>query len=316
MDGRHGSLFSKSAISHYYFTRVSAVSVLASLGGCFLWNYFEKKLRVLQGINTPVLLVRGMRLTDKVAIVTGGGSGIGEAICEKFAHEGAKIVVADIDAERAETVAGKVKTIGQKTLPHKVDVADYAQVAKLVQATTDEFGTIDILVNCAGYSEFIPTEELPLDKWRRMIDVNLNGTYYCCIATAKEMMKKNHGKIINVSSMAGIAGVPNNAHYVASKHGVVGLTRALAIDLAKYHINVNCLCPGTTLTPLNLKIMSPEYLAIRAKRVPLGRLAQPEDQANATLFLASSESDYVTGLIMYVDGGMYSLFSGYASSQP
>jgi len=275
-----------------------------------------ESLRVLQEINSPVMFAGGMKLTEKVAIVTGGGSGIGEAICEKFAHEGAKIVVADIDAQRAETVAGRVKTFGQNALPYKLDVADYAQVADLVQKTEDEFGTIDILVNCAGYSEFIPTEQLPLDKWRRMIDVNLSGTYYCCIATAKEMMKKNYGKIINVSSMAGIAGVPNNVHYVASKHGVVGLTRALAIDLAKYHINVNCLCPGTTVTPLNLKIMTPEYMAMRAKRVPLGRLAQPEDQANAALFLASSESDYVTGLIMYVDGGMYSLFSGYASSQP
>jgi NAD(P)-dependent dehydrogenase (short-subunit alcohol dehydrogenase family) len=255
-----------------------------------------------------------MRLRDKVTIVTGGGSGIGEAICEKFAHEGAKIVVADISAEGANTVARKVTTIGQNTLPYTVDVTDYDQVAKLVQATTDEFGTIDILVNSAGYGEFIPTEELTLDKWRRMIDVNLNGSYYCCIATAKEMIKRNCGKIINVSSMAGIAGVPGMAHYVASKHGVVGLTRALAIDLAKYHINVNCLCPGTTLTPLNLRIMTPEYMASRAKRVPLGRLAQPEDQANAALFLASPESDYVTGLIMYVDGGMYSLFSGYVST--
>jgi NAD(P)-dependent dehydrogenase (short-subunit alcohol dehydrogenase family) len=254
-----------------------------------------------------------MRLSDRVAIVTGGGSGIGEAICEKFAHEGAKIVVADMVPQAANTVAGKVKAIGQRALPYIVNVADYDQVAKLVQATMDEFGRVDILVNCAGYGEFIPTEELPLEKWRRMIDVNLNGTFYCCIATAKEMMKKNYGKIINVSSMAGLAGVPNNAHYVASKHGVVGLTRALAIDFAKYHINVNCLCPGTTYTPLNVKIMTPEYMATRAKRVPLGRLAQPEDQANAALFLASSESDYVTGLIMYVDGGMYSLFSGYAA---
>lgn len=255
-----------------------------------------------------------MRLSERVAVVTGGGSGIGEAICEKFAHEGARIVVADMVAQGANAVAGKVRAIGQRALPYTVNVADYDQVAKLVEATVNEFGRIDILVNCAGYSEFVPTEELPLDSWRRMIDVNLNGTYYCCIATAKEMIRKNYGKIINVSSMAGIVGVPNNAHYVASKHGVVGLTRALAIDFAKYHINVNCLCPGTTVTPLNFKIMTPEYMASRAKRVPLGRLAQPEDQANAALFLASSESDYVTGLIMYVDGGMYSLFSGYTVS--
>jgi len=253
-----------------------------------------------------------VQLENKVAVVTGGASGIGEAICLRFAAEGAKVVVADVVPANAEAVAKRIQSVGREFLTYTVDVSNYDQVCHMVETTVKRFGTVDILVNCAGLSEFIPTENLPIDKWRRMIDVNLTGTFYCCLAASREMAKKKKGKIINISSMAGLAGIPNSAHYVASKHGVVGLTKALAVDFAKYGINVNCICPGTTLTPMVRGTMSPEYQEARSKRVPLGRLGQPEDQANAAVFLASSQSDYITGSILCVDGGMSSLFSGYA----
>lgn len=253
-----------------------------------------------------------VQLENRVAIVTGGASGIGEAICLRFAAEGAKVVVADVEPASAEAVAEKIRLTDREVLTCTVDVSNYEQVCHMIEATVKRFGTVDILVNCAGLSEFIPTEDLPIDKWLKLIDVNLTGTFYCCLAAAREMAKKGKGKIVNISSMAGLAAIPNSVHYVASKHGVIGLTKAFAVDFAKYGINVNCLCPGTTITPMVRKTMTPEYVAARSKRVPLGRLAQPEDQANAALFLVSSQSDYITGLVMYVDGGMYSLFSGYA----
>ena len=253
-----------------------------------------------------------VQLENKVTIVTGGASGIGEAMCLRFAAEGAKVVVADVVPESAEAVAKKIRSTGREALACVADVSNYEQVRSMVEAAVKQFGGVDILVNCAGLSEFIPTEDLPIDKWRRMIDVNLSGTFYCCLAASREMAKKKRGKIINISSMAGLAGIPNSAHYVASKHGVIGLTKALAVDFAKYGINVNCICPGTTLTPMVRGTMSPEYQEARSKRVPLGRLGRPEDQANAAIFLASSQSDYMTGSIVCVDGGMYSLFSGYA----
>ncbi|HYB07495.1 MAG TPA: SDR family NAD(P)-dependent oxidoreductase [Nitrososphaerales archaeon] len=253
-----------------------------------------------------------MQLENKVAIVTGGASGIGEAICLRFAAEGAKVVVADMEPKNAEAVAKKIQLIDREVLTYTVEVSNYDQVCHMVEATAKRFGTVDILVNCAGISEFVRTEDLPIDKWLKMIDVNLTGTFYCCLSAGREMAKKGKGKIVNISSAAGLAAIPNSVHYVSSKHGVVGLTKAFAVDFAKYGINVNCICPGTTLTPMVRNTMTAQYVAARSKRVPLGRLGQPEDQANAALFLVSPQSDYITGLIMYVDGGMYALHSGYA----
>jgi 3-oxoacyl-[acyl-carrier protein] reductase len=254
------------------------------------------------------------RLSNKVSIVTGGASGIGEAIAIKFAGEGAKVVIADLDFKQAENVASKIVSAGQAASAYAVNVSDPLQVEQMVKSTIEKFGTIDVLVNSAGIFNFVSTEEITPADWKKILDVDLNGLFYCCLYAGKEMVKRRRGKIINVSSMAGIVGIPNAIGYVAAKHAVVGITRALAIDFGKYGINVNCLCPGTTLTPLVKAHYTKDYLETRSKVVPLGKLSDPVEQANSAVFLASSESDYVNGLIMYVDGGMFSLFSGYAPS--
>ncbi len=252
------------------------------------------------------------RLPNRVAIVSGGASGIGAAISERFAKEGARVIIADIDFEKATDIAVKIKHSKGKAIAYRLDVSSPEEVEGMTKHVINKFGSIDILVNSAGIFNFVSTEEITPSQWRRLLDVDLNGTFYCCLYAGREMVKKRRGKIVNVSSMAGVVGIPNSIGYVASKHGVVGITRALAIDFGRYGVNVNCLCPGTTLTPLVSDNYTKGYLDMRAKRVPLGRLSSPEEQANAALFLASAESDYVNGLIMNVDGGMFSLFSGYA----
>ena len=244
-----------------------------------------------------------MELERKVAIISGGGSGIGEGICRRFAEEGASVVVADIDAAKAEAVAQQLVSTGGEAVPFTVDVSLYDQVLALVEFTEKRFGKLDILVTSAGISKFGPPEQLSIDWWRKVIDVNLNGLFYCCHAAAKVMMKQKSGKIINIASLAGLIAIPNNAPYVASKHGVVGLTKALAIDLGAYNINVNCICPQTTLTPLASETRSKDFFSAESYRTPLDRLPVPDDHAKTALFLASSESDYLTGVILPVDGG-------------
>ena len=244
-----------------------------------------------------------MKLEGKVAVISGGGSGIGEGVCRRFAEEGASVVVADIDPAKANAVAQQLVSNGKQAVPFTVDVSSYDQVLALVESTEKRFGRLDILVTSAGISRVGPIEQLSVDWWQRVIDVNLNGLFYCCHAAAKVMMRQKSGKIINMGSLAGLIAIPNNAPYVASKHGVIGLTKALAIDLGPYNINVNCICPQTTLTPQALAHRSEEFFAAESHRTPLGRLPAPEDHANVALFLASSESDYLTGVVLPVDGG-------------
>lgn len=251
-------------------------------------------------------------LSDRVAIVSGGASGIGAAICSKFAAEGARVIVADIDFHTASALAERIRSSSGDAVPYRLDVTRAEEAETMARFALERFGKIDILVNSAGIFNFVSTDQITPDQWKRIMDVDLNGTFYCCLYVGREMLKRGQGKIVNISSMAGIVGIPNSIGYVASKHGVVGITRALAIDYGKRGVNVNCLCPGTTLTPMVSSNYTKEYLEMRGKRVPLGRLSTPEEQAEAALFLASDASDYVNGLIMYVDGGMFSLFSGYA----
>ena len=247
-----------------------------------------------------------MRLENKVAIITGGGSGIGESISIRFAKEGAKIVVADINPETAAKTVDEIVNVGGEAISYTVDVVDYENVQRMVNKTVSNYGSVDILVTSHGISEHISTPELSPDGWKRMIDINLNGVFYCCQLAANEMVKNRKGKIVTVASTSGIAAEKGNPHYVASKHGVVGLTMALALDYGPYGINVNSISPCITLTPLIKSIMTKEELAKREKYIALGRMGQPEDQANAALFLASSESDYVSGQVLRVDGGLLS----------
>ena len=245
-----------------------------------------------------------MRLEKKVAVVTGGGSGIGRAICSKFAAEGAKIVVADINAQGASETAEELRGQGSEAVPFVVDAADYQAVQSLVQETLRQYSAIDVLVVSHGISEVVKAEDLTPDSWRKMIEINLTGVFFCCQLVGREMIKRRLGKIITISSASGVRGEENNVHYVAAKHGVVGLTSALALDFGPYGVNVNCICPALTLTPRLEKGFPPEALKERIRFIPLGRCGRPEDQANAALFLASAESDYINGHTLYVEGGL------------
>jgi NAD(P)-dependent dehydrogenase (short-subunit alcohol dehydrogenase family) len=248
-----------------------------------------------------------MKLQNKIAIISGGASGMGASIAQFFAQEGAKVIIGDIDDEKANDVALKIEKSGGHGLAVELDVVDENQVLRLVDFVLQKFHRIDILVNCVGIAEFAPTTEVSLQQWRRVLDVNLTGVFLCCREVGKVMINQRSGKIVNFASTAGLSGVPYMAHYTASKHGVAGLTRALAVEWGKYNIHVNCICPGATATPMLLESTTEEYRADRAKRVPLQRLGKPEEQARAALFLASSESDYVNGSLLCVDGGVYAL---------
>lgn len=251
-----------------------------------------------------------MKLEGKVAIITGAGLGIGRAVAHRFAQEGAMLVLNDIIEERLEEV-GKALPIARLVVG---DVAYPATAERIVTAAMEKFGRIDILVNNAGISHAYPAEDLSSDEWERIVAVNLSGEFYMAQAVGKCMIKQRFGCIINVASMAGLHGIPENVAYVASKHGVVGLTKALTVEWARYGIRVNCVCPGLTATPMveALEKEAPTIFRERKKRIPVGRLATPEEQAAVILFLASDEASYVSGLIANVDAGSHALYSGYA----
>ncbi len=256
-----------------------------------------------------------MILQDKVAVITGGSSGIGLAVAKRFAIEGAKLAINGRDADKAKKAVEEIKKEGGEAIAIIGDVSDADQVRKNVSQVMDHYGRIDILINNAGIAIPRPAHEVDFRDWDYEIGVNLSGVFYWAHTVVNESMIPNKsGVIVNVSSMAGFAAVPNQVAYVASKHGVVGLTKSMAIEWGKYNIRVNCLCPGLTNTPLVEAVAKkePERMEIRKKRIPLGRVCTPEEQANAVLFLVSDEASYVSGLIMNVDGGTEALFSGYS----
>lgn len=243
-----------------------------------------------------------MRLLDKVAIVTGASRGIGRAIAIRFAQEGADIVIVYRSSSYANEVVEEVKKLGRKAIAVKADVSQFTEVEQMVQQTVAEFGKVDILVNNAGISSIralLP--EMTEDEWDSVINVNLKGCFICTLLVARQMVQQNRGKIINISSIAADTTYPGQLAYVVSKGGVTSLTRAAAIDLARYHINVNAIAPGSTETPM-LK-MEQEGFEKRRAKIPLGQLARPEDIAATALFLASEDSDHVTGSTIVVDGG-------------
>ena len=244
-----------------------------------------------------------MRLVNKVAIVTGATSGIGHAITMRFAQEGADMVVVYNRSPRASEVVEEVKNLGRKAIAVKADVANFSEVEQMVQQAVAEFGKVDILVNNAGTGSaraLLP--EITEEEWDRVINVNLKGCFLCTLLVARQMIKqKRSGKIINISSIAADTTYAGQLAYVVSKGGVNSLTRGAALDLAPYHINVNAIAPGSTDTPM-LRTEK-EDLEKRRVKIPLGKLGRPEDIAAAAVFLASEDSDHVTGDIIVVDGG-------------
>ena len=255
-----------------------------------------------------------MRLKDKVAIVTGGGSGIGKSISENFAREGAKVVVSSLRVSDAQCVSDSIISNAGQAFAVQCDVSIKKDVQKTVAKAVEMYGRIDILINNAGISRACSAENLPTREWDRLISVNLNGLFYMSQAVGKHMIKQRSGNIVNVAAMCGLNGIPDNAAYVASKHGVVGLTKALVVEWTRYGLRINCICPGLTHTAMvdELERESPLIYAERKRHLPFGRMATPEEQAAVVTFLVSDEASYVNGLIAYVDSGSHVLYSGYA----
>jgi len=245
-----------------------------------------------------------MRLENKVAIVTGAGSGIGKGIALRFAEEGANVVIADINLERAQDTAREIEALGRKSLAVKTDVTSLASIEQMVKTTVDEFGKVDILVNNAGIYIQKPLQETTEEDWNRTIDINLKGVFLCTKAVVPHILKQGKGKIVNIASIAGEVGFAYSSAYCASKGGVISLTKELALELAPKKINVNAIGPGVIETPMTKGMLEDKSTReVLLRSTPYGRTGKPEDIANAALYLASDESDFVNGVTLFVDGG-------------
>ena len=236
-----------------------------------------------------------MRLNERVALITGAGSGIGRAIALEFAREGAKLVLAELDEESGKAVADEVKAAGAEVCFHACDVAREGDVKAAIDTTLAAFGRLDVMVNNAGVSR---------RDWDTTIAINLSGVYYGCKLAAEQMAEQGKGAIVNMASMLGLIGVGMEDAYVAAKHGVVGLTRNFAIQYGPRGVRVNCICPGWIETPMTAVIQNADALRAQLEQqTPLRRMGKPEEIAKAALFLACDESSYVTGAPLIIDGG-------------
>ncbi len=248
-----------------------------------------------------------MQLKDKVAIITGARRGMGRTHALALAKEGAKVVVSDISLEDCQKVVDEIKSAGGEGIAVKCDVAKKQEVEKMIKETLKKFGKIDILVNNAGIASFKPFLEMTEEEWDRTLDINLKGYFLCAQACAKEMAKQKSGVMINIASVAmgqtGI-GFPTLVHYCASKGGIVGMTEALAAELAPYNIRVNAIAPGLIETPM-IDPIKQDSKAMEAMltRVPMRRVGKPEEVSELVSFLASDKSSYITGSVMVIDGG-------------
>ncbi|MFJ7750862.1 SDR family NAD(P)-dependent oxidoreductase [Arthrobacter sp. NPDC097144] len=243
------------------------------------------------------------KLNSKIAVVTGAGSGIGRAIAEQLAAEGATVVVSDINAESAKETAA---ALGNNSVGLRVDVTSRESVDEMVEAVTGEFGRIDILVNNAGWDKVEPFLGSKISDWDRVIAINLYGTLHCSQAVLKVMADQGSGSVINIGSDAGRVGSSGEAVYSAAKGGVVALSKTLAREMARSNVNVNCVCPGPADTPLFAGISdeNPKLRQALERAIPMRRLAQPSDLAAAVVFFASDEASYITGQTLSVSGGL------------
>lgn len=255
-----------------------------------------------------------LELEGKVAVVTGAGQGIGAAIADRLAQEGAHLALCDINFAPVKKREKQVSQIrGKGAIAIQVDVADRSQVERMSNIVLERFHRVDILINNAGICKICPIRELEEELWDRLMDVNLKGVYLCTLALVPRMIKQGNGRIVNISSMAGKIGGRWMTAYSASKAGVIGFTKSLAREVAQHGINVNCVCPGIVPTEL-WHMCEPDHARKLGKskatvssyyrsRIPLGRLCSPEDVANVAFFLVSSASSYMTGQALNVTGG-------------
>ena len=244
-------------------------------------------------------------LKGKTAIITGSGRGIGRAIALAMAEQGANIVVNDVNMESAGEVVAEIEAMGRQAIAVKADVTSEEQIKQMIETCINRFGKLDILVNNAGIIQTVPVTEIDGKDWDRVMEVNLKGVFLCCKAALAPMKAQHGGKIINIASVAGKrgGGLLGNSCYSASKGGVIAFTKSLARESGPFGNNVNAITPAFTDTEMTRSI-APDKKEFIIKMLPLGRVGQPSDIAGAVCFLASSMSDYMTGEIMDVDGGL------------
>jgi 3-oxoacyl-[acyl-carrier protein] reductase len=247
-----------------------------------------------------------MMLDGQVALVTGGGQGIGRAIALRFAREGADIAVLDINRETAEGAGREIRELGRRAVIKVADVSDFEAVEAAVTGIVEELGKLDVLVNNAGIEKRAAFLEITPADWQRQLDVNLSGTFYCTQVAARHMAERKYGRIVNLSSVAGLIGPIDLAAYGAAKAGIVGLTRAAALDLADDRITVNAIAPGPIETELMLGVWSAEALRERPQHGAIARFGTVDEIAHAALFLAAPESGFTSGITISVDGGAVS----------
>lgn len=248
--------------------------------------------------------VKYMRLKDKVAIITGAGSGIGRAIAFAFIEEGARVVVADWSEKGGKETVGQIKNKNGEAIFIKTDVSKTNDVEQLVKACLDKFGRVDILINNAGIYKACNLHEMTEENWDKIIDINLKSVFLGSKRVISEMLKHGKGKIVNIASIAGLVGFAQSGAYCASKGGIIALTKAMALDYAPKKINANCICPGVIKTAMTKDMIGdPATKQFLESSTPYPRLGEPDDIAMAAVYLASDESDFVNGEILIVDGG-------------
>lgn len=244
-----------------------------------------------------------MRLKNKVAIITGGAQGIGETTAKLFAQEGAKVVVADFNAEKGEKVSEAIKADGGEAIFFQIDVSNYEQAKKMIDTCVEEFGSVDILINNAGITRDGFLVKMSESDWDAVINVNLKGVFNCTKHAAAYMIENNGGSIVNATSVVGLYGNIGQVNYAATKFGVIGMTKTLSKELGSRGIRVNAVAPGYTNTAM-METVPDKILESLKKKVPQKRLGETEDIANAYLYLASDDAKYVNGEVLSVDGGL------------
>ena len=248
-----------------------------------------------------------MKLRDRAAIVTGGASGIGRAIAEACAREGARVAVVDLNADGARDTASAIEKAGGTAAAWPLDVSDVAAVDRMVEDVATRWGGVHVLVNCAGWDKPMPFVDTTPEFWDRIIGINLKGPIACMRAALRVMITQEYGKIITISSDAARVGSTGEAVYSAAKGGLIALTKTVAREVARYRINVNCVCPGPSDTPLfrnEFAATSPKLAESLKRVIPWGRLGTPDDVAPAVVFLASDDAGFITGQTLSVSGGL------------
>lgn len=244
-----------------------------------------------------------MRLEGKVALITGGARGIGREIAMTLAKEGADIVIWDVNLSDARNTCKEIESLGRKTLAEQVDVTNFEMVETAVNKILDKYGKLDILVNNAGITKDNLLLRMSQQEWDAVLSVNLKGTFNCTKAVFRPMSKQRSGRIVNIASIIGIIGNYGQANYAASKAGIIALTKTAARELAARNVTVNAIAPGFIQTEMTAKLPE-DVKAKMMSAIPMAKLGTPKDVANACLFLASNEADYITGQTIVVDGGM------------